>query len=48
MLGTCSIGEIQQQQKITTVETPNLEVEGTCKHNSRQPEIDPSERSPRY
>jgi len=26
-----------------TVETRNLEVSGTCKHNSRHPEIDLSE-----
>ena len=37
------------QKQITllssTVETRNLEVTGTCKHNSRHPEIDPSESS---
>jgi len=31
-----------------TVETRNLEVPRTCKHNSRHPEIDPSESFLRY
>jgi len=29
-----------------TVKARNFEVPGTCKHNSRHPEIDPSESSP--
>jgi len=37
------MNKISRLSVICTVETRNLDVPGTCKHNSRHPEIDPTE-----